>query len=350
MDFMNKLERRFGRFAIRHLTRYIILAYAIGYVLWVISAISGASIFQWISLNPDAILRGEIWRLVTWLFVPPTSFNIWTIIMLIVYYQLGTALEKIWGDFLYNFYIFLGMALTVVGAFVMRFIGGAGFFDLYESSSFGTLFTTYYVSLSIFLGFAMTFPDTKMLLFFFIPIKIKYLAVIDLAYLTFDLIVGTWVTRVQIISSLASTLIFYLMTRKHRFSEARRHARFQKQVRQGMQARYVDTKQKDKRKAPGRRPGFTGTGNTGSGARNGSVGGADKEPGFGAIREPGSGSNNGAAHGSGSGARAGNAIHRCTICGRTELDNPGLEFRYCTKCAGNHEYCSDHLFTHIHIQ
>ena len=162
----------------------------------------------------------------------------------------------------------------------------------------GMMFSTYYVSLSIFLGFAMTFPEQKMLLFFIIPIKIKYLAIFDVAYLTYCMIVGDWMTRVQIICSLAATILFFLMTRgrtlKNRMKSVHR----------------------------------TSPGN----ARQGTAGGRM------------------AAAGPKKEARGNAPVHRCSVCGRTELDNPNLMFRYCSKCSGNHEYCSDHLFSHVHIQ
>ena len=49
-------------------------------------------------------------------------------------------------------------------------------------------------------------------------------------------------------------------------------------------------------------------------------------------------------------AQAGQPRHKCAICGRTEIDSPQLEFRYCSKCEGSYEYCSDHLFTHEHVK
>jgi len=313
VNFINKLERKFGRYAIRHLTRYIIIAYIIGYVLWIISAYTNFPIQLWLSLNPGAIMSGQIWRIVSWVLIPPSSFNIFTIIMLFCYYQLGTLLERVWGDFLYDFYIFFGLIMTIIGAFIMYFAGGAAMIEM----TGGLMFSTYYVSLSIFLGFAMTFPDQQMLLFFIIPIKIKYLAVFDVAYLTYFMIVGDWMTRVQIICSLAATILFFLMTRgailKNRMKSMYGGERFNA----------GSSSPKPKKTGNGR----TGSGNAGrSGARN-----------------------NGRTAAGNAGA-GGAPIHRCTICGRTERDNPNLEFRYCSRCRGNHEYCSDHLFSHVHIQ
>ena len=290
MSFLQKLERKFGKYAIRNLTRYIIMCYIIGYVIQMISYASGSGIEFWLTLNPGAIMRGQVWRLVSWLLIPPTSVNILTVILLICYYQLGTTLEKVWGDFMYNLYIFFGLIMTVIGAFIMYFAGGA----MYIEMTGGLSFTTYYVCLSIFLGFAMTFPDQKMLLFFFIPIKIKYLAIFDVAYLTYEMIVGSWLIRVPIICSLASTIIFFILTRKHKFQQRRAAKQNQKRAQEFQKAM----------------------------SRGRAKAAADA-----------------------TGAR-----HKCAICGQTELTNPDLEFRYCSKCRGNYEYCQNHLFTHTHVQ
>ena len=285
MNFLQKLEKKIGKYAIRNLTRYIIIAYVIGYFITMISVMTNVNLALWISLNPRLILQGQIWRLVSWVLIPPSNISILTVIMLICYYQLGTLLERVWGAFYYNVYIFFGLITTVIGAFIMYFCGGALIIDL----TGGTLFSTYYVSLSIFLGFAMTFPEERMLLFFFIPIKIKYLAIFDVAYLTYLMIVGGWGTRVLILSSLASTIIFFIMTRSSKFKRGRAAAKDKKRAREFQ-------------KAVSR------------------------------------------------GQAAQTSRHKCFICGRTEKDNPDLEFRYCSKCNGNYEYCQDHLFTHKHVQ
>ncbi len=291
MNFLQKLERKFGKYAIKGLTKYIILAYVAGYILYVVSSINGSGFLSYLTLDPYAIMHGQIWRIVTWLLMPPSNLNMFTLIMLICYYQLGTVLERVWGDFVYDFYMFLGFIMTIVGSFIIYFLyaGQAQGSEAYIGQLIGTTFSTYYVSLSIFLGFAMTFPEQQMLLFFIIPIKIKWLAIVDVAYLTYLMIIGGASTRVQIVCSLAATILFFVMTRKYAFKSARTHAKDRKRSREFKQA--------------------MGRGQT---------------------------------------THANGARHKCCICGRTELTNPELEFRYCSKCNGNYEYCSDHLFTHVH--
>ena len=115
MKLLNKLERKFGAYAIRNLTLYIIVTYIIGYVL----EFAGGNLTAYLYLDPYYILHGQIWRLVSWLLVPPSSLNIFTIIMLFFYYSIGNSLEQTWGTFRYNVYIFGGILWTIIGAFVL---------------------------------------------------------------------------------------------------------------------------------------------------------------------------------------------------------------------------------------
>ncbi len=300
MNFLRKLEKKVGRYAIPNLTRYIIITYVIGYVLEIFDSLYGWNILGLVDLNPVAIIHGQIWRLVTWILCPPGSISIFTLIMLLCYYQLGTALERTWGTFLYNVYIFMGLICTVIGAFlIMLFPVGRTLYSFAWAAG-AQIYSTYYVSLSIFLGFALTYPEQTMLLYMIIPIKIKYLAVLDLAYLTYQVIrsfmsstAGGMITLVMILSSLAGTLVFWLLTRKGRWNygnvNRRQHRKRKQEFAQAVSRTQVD--------------------------KNGKV-----------------------------------SRHKCAVCGQTELSNPDLEFRFCSKCSGNYEYCQNHLFTHEHIK
>lgn len=283
MNFLNKMERQYGRYAIHNLTKYMIGCYAIGYILLYIGQAFGANFFQYLLLSPYHIMHGQIWRIVSWILIPPSSSNIiFVLIMLSFYYYLGTALERTWGAFRYNVYILGGMLCTVIGAFILYFISGPNeMFSLINGMSF----STYYINLSIFLAFAMNYPDMEVLFMMIIPIKIKYLALLDVAYLLYDLIRGGWGTRTVIVASLLNFIIYFLMTRNYRRispQEIHRKQQFKKAVH------------------PQMTPGGT--------------------------------------------------RHKCAVCGRTEKDGEHLEFRYCSKCNGNYEYCQDHLFTHQHIK
>lgn len=281
MNFLNKMERKFGRFAIHDLTKYIIGCYIIGYIIVYASAIFNVDLLGYLSLSPYHILHFQVWRLVTWVLIPPSSSNIFfVVIMLLFYYSLGSALERTWGAFRYNVYILGGMLFTIVGAFVLYFLWGA-----ISSTMYSLMFSTYYINLSIFLAFALTYPDMQVLFMMIIPVKIKWLAWLDAAYILYDLVRGNWAVRTVIIASLLNFILYFLFTRDFRRispQEIHRKQQFQRAVH------------------PKMAPGIT--------------------------------------------------KHKCAICGRTEKDGDNLEFRFCSKCNGNYEYCQDHLFTHEHIK
>ncbi|MBR6231214.1 MAG: hypothetical protein IKR00_04670 [Lachnospiraceae bacterium] len=300
MAFLEKLRKKFGRYAIHGLTKYIIAAYIIGYVLLLMSRASGSGILFYLSLNPGAIMHGQVWRLVTWLLTPPTSLDIFTIVMLFCYYQLGSVLERVWGDFFYNLYIFFGLAMTLISSFIIYYTSAEGMF-LIESTG-GMIFTTYYVSLSIFLGFAFTFPEQKMLLFFIIPIKIKYLAIFDIAYLVYSMFrTSFWTIRVQILCSMSSFIVLIILIALSKSKQKHRSASFKRAYDSGPKAAAESGGQTYKK----------------------AVSQGQAKAGY---------------------------FHKCYICGQTDTSNPELEFRYCSKCNGNYEYCQNHLFTHEHIK
>ena len=290
MDFLNKMERKLGRYAISNLSLYLILCYGCGYLMNVINP----AFVSYLTLDTYRILHGQIWRIVTWILVPPDSLDIFTLVMLYFYYSIGTSLERTWGTFLYNVYMFLGMIFTVLGSFVamglsylvwgeaIAVMGEAQFFQMASYS-----FSTYYINMSIFLAFAATFPNVQVLLMFILPIKVKWLGIVYAVLLIYEF-VNTWmVGKVSIVASLLNFIVFFFMTRRGlrmRISprQVKRRHDFQKEVKK---------------------------------AKPMSV-----------------------------------AKHKCAICGRTSEEYPDLEFRFCSKCNGNYEYCQEHLFTHTHVK
>ena len=185
-------------------------------------------------------------------------------------------------------------ASWVIAAVLLHvFTGGYVMMNGVTYSLGGGIFTTYYISLSIFLAYAVTYPDLQLLLMFVIPIKMKWMAFVYGLFIAWDIVsylrVGLWVSVVPIVASLLNFVIFYFSTRNmNRYNPKEIHRR----------------QQFKKAMAPTR----TGYGPDGI------------------------------------------AKHKCAICGRTEKDDPNLEFRFCSKCKGNYEYCQDHLFTHKHVQ
>lgn len=274
MNWLDKLEKKFGRFAIPNLTMYLIGAYIIGFGIYYFLP----GLFKWLTLEPYFILKGQVWRMISWVLVPPSGSLISIIFIVLLYYSLGTALERAWGTFRYNVYIFSGILFTVIGAFALYFIAGTGMIG------YGGLFSTYYINMSIFLAFAVSYPDMELLLYFIIPIKMKWMAIVYAVFILYDFIAGNFISRVTIAASLLNFVVFFLSTKKgYSPKQQMRKKKYQKQS----------------------RPHMTYS----NGAR-----------------------------------------HRCAVCGRTELDDPNLEFRFCSKCNGNYEYCQDHLFTHEHVK
>ncbi len=287
MKFINKLERKFGRYAIPNLTTYIIICYVVGYILMYMAP----GLLRWLSLDVSQILRGQVWRLVTWVISPPGSSNIFffVISILFFYYPLGTSLERTWGSFRYNLYIFSGMLFTILGAFLLYFLTGGVLDALFG----GSIFSTYYISLSIFLAYAMSYPDMRILLWFVIPIKMRWMAYVYGAIILYQIIsyvrMGAWFMAVPIVASLLNFVLFYIGTRdlyRYNPKEIKRKQEFKKAMAQSR------------------------------------------------VNSPGGGITK----------------HKCAICGRTEKDDPSLEFRFCSRCNGNYEYCQDHLFTHEHVK
>lgn len=283
---MSKFERKFGKYAIPNLTLWLLGCYILGYVIELLAP----NLVYYITLDPYRILHGQIWRLVTWILIPPSSFDIFTIIMLLFYYNIGTSLERTWGTYRYNVYLFTGMLLTIVASFlcmgVAYLLNGGAIDQAVASPLFltGSLyFSTYYISMSIFLGFAMTYPDVQVLLMFVIPIKVKWMGILDVILMVYEMIRGNLFTRFAVGAALLNVLIFYLSTRNLMHlqpKQIKRRAEFNRQVKQSSKI----------------------------------------------------------------------TRHKCAICGRTEEDDPNLEFRFCSKCNGNYEYCQYHLFTHEHVK
>ena len=164
MQWLNKLERKYRKYAIKNLIVYIIAFNALIYILDLVAP-AGLSIDSLV-LYRDLVLQGELWRLITYIFIPPSTSPLWIIFVLYFYYLVGTGLEQAWGPFKFNLYYLLGMIGTTAAAFTT----GAGY-------------TGVYLNLSLFLAFAFLFPDFQVLLFFILPVKVKYLAWLNWALL-----------------------------------------------------------------------------------------------------------------------------------------------------------------------
>ena len=293
MKFLDKLEKKFGKYAIKNLMYYIIMLYALGFVIMLVKP----EIYtNFLSLNAPAILSGQIWRIFTYIIYPPTGSLITNLISLYFYYVVGSMLERQWGTFRFNLYFFTGVILHAAAAIFIYLIWGA----VLEMG-------TYYLNLSMFFAFAAMFPNMQVLFMWLIPIKMKWLAYIDGVYfavtivagfmsesLSYDMLVrlysfGIIANKAYAVMALVSLLNFLIYASTFRSiqrvtpKEVYRRKAYEHKVAQAQVMKNMPR-------------------------------------------------------------------HKCAICGRTEKDHPDLEFRYCSKCEGNFEYCQDHLFTHEHVK
>ena len=118
MKFLDKMERKFGRYAIPNLSMWLIVGYLIGYVCYYVPFLR--PVLTFCMLDPAAVMHGQVWRLITWVIMPPSYSNIlFYAIMLLLYYQLGSALERNWGSFRFNVYIIGGVIFTAVGVMIL---------------------------------------------------------------------------------------------------------------------------------------------------------------------------------------------------------------------------------------
>ncbi|MCI6715639.1 MAG: hypothetical protein MR523_11950, partial [Lachnospiraceae bacterium] len=150
-------------------------------------------------------------------------------------------------------------------------------------SAVSTVFSTYYINMSIFLGFAATFPDAQVLLMFIIPIKVKWLGIVYGVMLVYEFLIYNVYNKFAILASLLNFIVFFLTSRNMMH----------------LNPKQIHRRQEFKRD----------------------------------IRK-----------------NTGITKHKCAICGRTEVDSPNMQFRFCSKCDGNYEYCEEHLYTHTHIK
>ena len=284
MKLLDKLERRFCKYTISNLIVYVIALYIIGFV---INRINPLIYTQYLMLDVEKVLQGQIWRLFTFIIQPTGNTNMFFLFFeLYLYYTIGSALENVWGSFRFNLYYLSGVLFNVIAIFLIYFITGHSY-----------ILGLTYINRSMFFAFASIFPNIQLLLFFIIPIKIKYLALLYGVIYVVDIIqsisYGYFEVGIAILISLGNFLIYFFATRNYkRYSpkEFNRRRNFKREV----------------KNSSGNVINFQG--------------------------------------------KRTNAIHKCVVCNRTELDDDDLEFRFCSKCDGNYEYCMEHLYTHEHVK
>lgn len=279
---MHKLQRAIDRFCVKHprfgianLMLYICIGNA---AVFLFSLMDTTGLFEsYLLFSPAHILRGQIWRLLTFALIPNSS-GIWTLIFIYFYYFIGHTLENEWGYARFNLYFFSGILLTVLYGFLLYFITGLS-----------VPVSAWYVYLSMFFSFAALNGETQVLLFFILPIKIKWLAYLEAGYFLLELFSMPFPLNLL---PLVAVFNFLLFCWDNLFSSFRIRSRQQRKATVDFK-REVSRINAERRTAPYR--------------------------------------------------------FRCEVCGRTDITDPSLEFRYCSRCSGYHCYCAEHINAHRHI-
>lgn len=268
------------RFGIPNLIRYIIMIDAVVYLFAMMDR--SGTFLALLSFLPDRILAGQVWRLVTFIFIP-TSTNIFLYaITLYFYYVVGDILEREWGTTKFTLYYVSGVVLTVIAALLLGLATG---------SSYITLASAYYVNLSLFFAFATLYPENTVLLFFILPIKMKWLGWFSAALFAWEIISMPFPVNLLPVVALLNYAAFFSSYISDFFRRLFRRTGMGNTVRFRAGAARVRKQQKQQ------------------------------------------------------GYR-----HKCAVCGKTDAEYPNMEFRYCSRCNGYYCYCPDHINSHVHIQ
>jgi len=240
-----------------------------------------------IRFDAGFILRGQIWRLITWVFIPISGGQglnslLFAALALYFYFFIGSTLEREWGTPKFDIYYISGIVLNLIFGFIMRY----GF-------RIDAFLTPDFLNLSMFFAFAVLFPDHVVRLFFIIPVKIKWLALANAAFFAYSIISGIIAGYVLLaLLPLVALLNFFVICGDDLYDYIRtfRARSSPRTIKFKSAARRAKRNQEDT-----------------------------------AYR------------------------HKCAVCGRTDLDSPGLEFRYCSRCNGYHCFCLDHINNHVHF-
>jgi len=290
LSLLKNLRRQFEIYCyknrnkgIPNLMLYIVLGTAVVYLM---SDMAGNPVlYNLLYFDRNLILRGQVWRLITY----PLTYRVGNVLLMAIslfcYYSLGRAMENIWGTLRFNLFYLTGIVMMDVYCLI-----------------FGGYASVTYLNLSLFLSYATLFPDAHFLLFFIIPIKAWIFALFDLIIVLVDLVTLPFPYNLFSVISLANYFLFFgrdvlnVIPMSWRANAARLFRKKPKQVK----AKVIpfDAGSYEASKATPKAP-YT---------------------------------------------------HRCTICGRTDVSNPELEFRYCSRCKGYYCYCQDHINNHSHIQ
>ncbi|MDD3347313.1 rhomboid family intramembrane serine protease [Oscillibacter sp.] len=284
-DAVDRFCLNHPRFGIPNLMRYVVFITA---AVFLLDSFSGNAASAMLSFDAGAILHGELWRIITWLFIPEYDRMLWMVLGMFFYYSIGTSIEESWGSAKFTLFYLTGAALTVI----------FGSISLLWSPF--AMVTNSYLNNVLFLAFATLYPDALIRFYFVLPIRAKWLALFYV-FLTFSDIIrmNTLAVKLLLPAILPVLLAAWLAYAVFFWDRIRdiladigfltRHQRSPQTV----QFKSAVRQQKKKEAERGYR-------------------------------------------------------HKCAVCGRTDADFPELEFRYCSRCAGYHCFCQDHIFSHTH--
>ena len=280
---LKKLNEAVERFCALHprlgipgLMRYIVGANAVIYLL---SLFARGGALNFLCMDPASVLRGELWRIVTYVLLP-TNGGIFLVISLFFYYWLGESLERLWGSTKFTVYYVSGTLLTALASLLAYLIDGISV----------PIYGAVYVNTALFLAFALNYPDAMVNIYFIIPVKMKWLAALEGILYALSVVTAIaarmWGQALMPIVALLNLFVFFTPDFLRKADRVKAHTRPQ-----AVQFRRAVKEQQ-------RQKGYH---------------------------------------------------HKCSVCGRTDTDYPDLQFRYCSKCAGYHCFCEDHIFNHTHF-
>jgi membrane associated rhomboid family serine protease len=183
-----RLDRRFGRYAIENLPKYIVGGMGIVFLL----AYAKPQFVSLLLFSPRAIAEGQVWRVFTYLFIPFDLSLWWVLFNLYFVWMVGSNLEAEWGAFKLNVYYFLGMLGTTAAAFIAGRAEG-----------------NTYLNLSLLFAFTTLFPNFEILVFFILPVRMKWMGWLSFAFVAYELAVGDWGVRASIVAALSNYLLFF---------------------------------------------------------------------------------------------------------------------------------------------
>jgi len=303
---LRNLRKRFELFCYRHsnwgipnLMLYIAIGTALVSIITIFS--QDTRLFSLLCFDKASILRGQVWRLFTYVFTDRASANPLNLIFLYFFYMLGKHVEMSMGTFRFNLFYFTGLIL--MDAFAMIFCPtdptASAFYAVNLYSQMG-----FYLHLSLMLAFAAAHPDAQFMVLFIIPIKAWILSLIYFVAVLSNIVSYSGFDFPNYLFPLVGIANFLLFAGKDvlnllppawRPSGRRQYRTVQKNT----QKKTGTIPFPQEKAAPKQAPAYT---------------------------------------------------HRCTVCGRTDVSNPELEFRYCSRCNGYHCYCEDHISNHTHIE